>query len=142
MKSFLQTIFFLIIFFIVPVGSVYADVGNVKNNYGYPQQKSSNQTEDIDTALQLALIKNNHQYVMIIAALFCFALIVIAFLMKITAHQARDLVTIIGLVSVIFGVILLVLVVDTTETLTAPMGIFGAIAGYLFGTAQKKNVSE
>lgn len=59
--------------------------------------------------------------------------------MKMTPHQAKDLVTIIGLVSVIFGTIILVLVVDTTETLTAPMGILGAIAGYLFGTAQRKD---
>ncbi len=75
---------------------------------------------------------------MITSGLLAFSLVIISFLMKITPHQAKDLVTIIGLVSVIFGTLLMVLVVDTTEALTAPMGIFGAIAGYLFGTAQKK----
>ena len=91
-----------------------------------------------DRTVQLELIENSRIYVAITSGLFAFTLIVIIFLMKITPHQAKDLVTIIGLVTVIYGLIMLVLVVDTTEALTAPMGILGAIAGYLFGTAQKK----
>ncbi|WP_295419777.1 hypothetical protein [Sulfurovum sp.] len=93
--------------------------------------------------LRLALIKNNLQYVLVTAGMYAFALIIIIILMRMTPdHQAKDLVTIIGLVSVIFGTILLVLVVDTTDTLTAPMGILGAIAGYLFGAVQKKEKPE
>ena len=50
--------------------------------------------------------------------------------------------TTIGLVTVIFGAILLAMVVDTDQALTAPMGILGAIAGYLFGSAQRKEDSK
>ncbi len=103
-----------------------------------PAIESQNSTSSV----QLELIKNNRHYVIITAGLLAFSLVVISYLMKITPHQARDLVTVIGLVSVIFGSLLLVLVVDTTEALTAPMGILGAIAGYLFGTAQRKDDSS
>jgi 5-bromo-4-chloroindolyl phosphate hydrolysis protein len=96
--------------------------------------------------LQLVLIKNNLHYVFITAGMYAFSLIIIIMLMRMTPeHQANDLVTIIGLVSVIFGSILIVLVVDTSDALTAPMGILGAIAGYLFGVGsshKKENPEE
>jgi len=38
-----------------------------------------------------------------------------------------------GLVLIIFGTILVVILVETDQQLTAPIGILGAIAGYLFG---------
>jgi len=91
---------------------------------------------------RVMLIKANILNVQIIAGLYAFSLIIIIFLMKITAHHAKDIVTIVGLVSVIFGTLLLVLMIGDTEQMTAPIGIFGAIAGYLFGSAQKKENSK
>ncbi|MGA2138252.1 MAG: hypothetical protein ABSH14_05260 [Verrucomicrobiia bacterium] len=38
---------------------------------------------------------------------------------------------------IIFGVILVVILADSEAHLTAPMGILGAVAGYLFGKSQK-----
>jgi len=104
------------------------------------KQKPSIQKEKYSEDATIALIENNLQYVKITAGLYAFSLIIITLLILIKRKdcQAKDLVTIIGLVSVIFGIILLVLVVDTDEALTAPMGILGAIAGYLFGSAQKR----
>jgi hypothetical protein len=141
-------LFLLVVFFVAPGSGIQAgeqgDVSQTVRDFSYhavAQPDSPVQMQNPET-VQLALINNNRHYVMITAGILAFTLIIITFLMKITPHQARDLVTIIGLVSVIFGTILMVLVVDTTETLTAPMGIFGAIAGYLFGAAQKKEVER
>jgi hypothetical protein len=69
-------------------------------------------------------------------------LIIIAFLMKMSPeHQGRDVITVIGLATVLFGAIAPVRVVDTTGTLTAPMGIPGATASYLFGRLKIKKKS-
>ena len=147
MRRFFQ-LFLLVVFFMAPGSGIQAgeqsDVSQMVSDFSYhavARPDSPVQMQSPET-VQLALINNNRHYVMITAGILAFTLIVITFLMKITPHQAKDLVTIIGLVSVIFGTILMVLVVDTTETLTAPMGIFGAIAGYLFGSAQKKEAER
>jgi len=145
MKHFIPKMLLLIAFILVSGGEIYAgennDIGKCMDCFDFdavsPQSPASEHHTD-SNILQLALIINNQSYVLITAALFSFTLLIITFLMKITPHQPKDIVTIIGLVSVIFGTILLVLVVDTTETLTAPMGILGAIAGYLFGSVQRK----
>jgi len=138
----------LMVFLLLPGGLVQAeeqnDLKEIMSSFSYdtvarPEPPAQAQTPE---AVQLEIIKNNRHYVMITAGLLAFSLVIITFLMRITPHQARDLVTIIGLVSVIFGTILTVLVVDTHEALTAPMGIFGAIAGYLFGVAQKKDADK
>jgi len=140
--------FLLVVFFVAPGSGIQAGEGNdiskMASNYSYDtvaQRVPIAQAQTPET-VQLELIKNNRHYVMITAGLLAFSLVIITFLMRITPHQAKDLVTIIGLVSVIFGTILMVLIVDTSETLTAPMGIFGAIAGYLFGAAQKKDTDK
>lgn len=149
MKTIIQNILLLIALLMVPGVGVHAEESNNISQVGESvyfenvrKQPPSIQKQNNTNNVQLALIENNYQYVLITASLYAFSLITITFLMKITTHRAADLITIIGLLSVIFGTILLVLVVDTTETLTAPMGIFGAIAGYLFGSAQKKEVSQ
>jgi len=87
------------------------------------------------------LAESNIENVRIVAYLYAFSLIIIIILMWITDHYAKDIVTIVGLVSVIFGTLLLVLMIANTEQMTAPIGIFGAIAGYLFGAVQKKETS-
>lgn len=142
MRGSLQNILLLIAFIMVPGSLIHADIMESFNYETVSQQKQTTQKQADENAAQLLLIDNNRYYVLTTAGLFAFTLIIITILMKITPHQAKDLITIIGLVSVIFGTILLVLVVDTTEALTAPMGILGAIAGYLFGTAQKKEISD
>jgi len=44
----------------------------------------------------------------------------------------------IGLVLVIEGTMFITVSALTSEQLTAPIGILGAIAGYLFGSAKRK----
>ena len=91
---------------------------------------------------RMLLAEANIHNVKIVASLYAFSLIIIIILMWITDHYAKDIVTIVGLVSVIFGTLLLVLMIGNTEQMTAPIGIFGAIAGYLFGTVQKKEAPK
>lgn len=139
-KTIKQTLL-LIVLIISPLGAVYASADDNISEEAFDFENVQKQELPDDNSVQLAVIENAYNYVVITAVLYAFSLIIITILMKITPlHQANDIVTVIGLVSVIFGTILLVLVVDTSETLTAPMGILGAIAGYLFGigTAPKK----
>jgi len=40
---------------------------------------------------------------------------------------------------IIYGSVAVLLVADTHEQLTAPIGIFGALAGYLFGRSRERS---
>ncbi|RLA70829.1 MAG: hypothetical protein DRG09_02130 [Epsilonproteobacteria bacterium] len=157
MKTILRKILLIIMLIVLSLGTVYA---SIENNTSTIEQISTNDDlsmiEDAfdfkqvakqelqpDNSIQLAVIQNAYHYVVIIAVLYVFSLIIITILIINTPkHQARDIVTTIGLVTVIFGAILLAMVVDTDQALTAPMGILGAIAGYLFGSAQRKEDSK
>lgn len=59
-----------------------------------------------------------------------------------TRHSADDIVHASGLVLLIFGTIVLVVMVDADQQLTAAMGILGAIAGYLFGSLRRGEKPE
>lgn len=48
-------------------------------------------------------------------------------------HTATNIIHISGLILIVFGTIILVIVADGSDQLTAPIGVLGAIAGYLFG---------
>jgi hypothetical protein len=63
-------------------------------------------------------------------------LLVLVFMCRRPACSAAQMVTASGLVFVIFGTILLVILADVEEQLTASIGVLGAIAGYLFGKTQ------
>ena len=157
MKTILRKILLLITLIVLPLGTIYA---SVENNISKVEQVSANddvsmiedafdfkhvvkQELKADDSVQLAVIQNAYHYVEIIAVLYVISLIIIAILiMNTPKHQARDIVTTIGLVTVIFGAILLSIIADTEQALTAPMGILGAIAGYLFGSAQKKEEAK
>lgn len=45
----------------------------------------------------------------------------------------------IGLVHGVYGTVLVVAIAQTKELLTAPIGILGALAGYLLGSAAAKS---
>jgi uncharacterized membrane protein YfcA len=141
MKSISQKLLLLLVTLLMFLGTdVYAednDISNIESQFDFQKVATMESSATVNTE-RLELIKNNLKYVLIIAGLYAFSLIIITVLMKMTpSHQAKDVVTAVGLVSVIFSSLILVLVVDTSDALTAPMGILGAIAGYLFGSAQK-----
>ncbi len=91
------------------------------------------------TSIKFVRVENEFYYVLILAALCLISLsIVLSFLLRLK-HDAKpkDVVSGSGLIIIVFGTIILVLIVDTSEQLTAAIGILGAIAGYLFRSAQE-----
>ena len=66
--------------------------------------------------------------------------IVLSYLSKSPGFSASDMVNATGLIFIISGTIILVIMADTEQQLTAAMGILGAVAGYLFGTMRKGEV--
>ena len=82
-------------------------------------------------------------YVMSLCVLsFLSLLVVLNFIRRQEKHTAKDIVNATGLTLIIFGTIILVLVVNTSEQLTAAIGILGAIAGYLFRSVQEENIAS
>ena len=93
----------------------------------------------LNAAVNPAQVENEFYYVIILALLCLFSLsIVLTFLTRLKDDvHPRDIVSGAGLILIVFGTIILVLIVDTSEQLTAAIGILGAIAGYLFRSTQE-----
>lgn len=72
--------------------------------------------------------------ILTLAAVTMFALM-LTFIARSPGHSADNLVTGGGMVVVVFGALLLILMADTQEQLTATVGLLGAVAGYLFRSA-------
>lgn len=68
--------------------------------------------------------------------------LVLNFLTKHTVDAGPNAVNATALVCIIFGTILLVLMAQSDQQLTAAMGILGAIAGYLFRSMRNDGPSE
>jgi len=78
-----------------------------------------------------------------VAALAVVTLVIALWFMKGTPnHTAGDIVHLSALNFIVFGTIILVLVASTEQQLTAAMGVLGAIAGYLFGTLQRRVTTQ
>lgn len=73
----------------------------------------------------------------IIVAAVLSLVIVLWFLTAIGNRNAATMVNAAGLVLVIYATVLVVMIARVDEQLTAAVGVLGAIAGYLFGTATK-----
>lgn len=78
------------------------------------------------------------ELVSLVIAMIVALLIVLAFIRTNVDHTAEQLVRACGLVLVIFGTLFIAVYASTADQLTAPIGILGAIAGYLFGSAQHR----
>lgn len=81
-------------------------------------------------------VRNELFYISMLCALSVITTTIILVFMRNREHDARDIVNAAGLNLIIVGTIILVLVVDTSEQLTAAIGVMGAIAGYLFRSMQ------
>jgi ABC-type Co2+ transport system permease subunit len=68
--------------------------------------------------------------------------IVLGFLKLIGTKNSATMVTAAGLVLVVYATVLVVMIAKAEQQLTAAIGILGAIAGYLFGTATKNPAAE
>ncbi len=154
MRSILQINLLLAILVILSLGIVYT---SAEENVSKVQKASANNTpsmigedyefKDIRThnvinlnpqnELRLKLIDNERFYVIVLAIMFLVSLIT-TLLLSSSSRTSRDIITISGLNLVVFGSMISVLVVDTTEALGAIMGILGSMGGYLFGSWDKR----
>ena len=82
------------------------------------------------------------QLLILVGAMTAALIIILFFLRTYARHSPDNLVNGAGLVLVIFGTLYISECAITTEQLTAPMGILGAIAGYIFGSAQRKRATR
>jgi len=64
-------------------------------------------------------------------------LIVLWFLKQIGTREASTMVNASGLVLVVYATVIVVMIAKAEQQLTAAVGVLGAIAGYLFGTATR-----
>lgn len=70
-------------------------------------------------------------------------IIVLRFIAGRTDYSGSHIVNATGLIFVIFGTIMLVIMSDTEQQMTAGIGVLGAIAGYLFGAITRaKSAAE
>jgi len=81
-------------------------------------------------------------YVLILATLSMASLLIVLFLMRRSSPTAEDIVLVMGLNFVIFGTIISVLIIETTEQLSAITGILGAMGGYLFGSKGREELTR
>jgi hypothetical protein len=77
------------------------------------------------------------QLMILVGAMTIALVIVLFFLRAHGRHTSDTLVNGAGLVLVIFGTLYVSECAITSEQLTAPMGILGAIAGYIFGSIRR-----
>ncbi|VAW67003.1 hypothetical protein MNBD_GAMMA09-1461 [hydrothermal vent metagenome] len=89
-------------------------------------------------------INNELWYILLLSSLCIASLIIVLTFIRMNSGPctSRDIVNASGLILIIFGTIILVLVVNTSEQLTAAIGILGAIAGYLFRSVQGGGSAE
>lgn len=87
------------------------------------------------------MLQERHRMILLIAIMVSIPILlaIVLFCLK-NAPQCTEesLVNAIGLVLVIEGTMFIAVSAATTEQLTAPIGILGAIAGYLFGSAKRR----
>lgn len=77
---------------------------------------------------------NQMNIVIILCMVSVISLLAMLYVLK--DRDSRDIVSGIGLNLIIFGTIIMVIVAETDQQLTAGAGILGAVAGYLFRSIQ------
>lgn len=57
-------------------------------------------------------------------------------------YTIRDMLNIMGLILIVFSIVLVVIIADTSEQITTAVGVLGTIAGYLFGSLNSGRSSD
>ncbi len=119
----------------------------VQNSPSKVEQQHLPSQKDVESEILLArdadyrMLQEKHRLWLLVAIVVStpILLIIILFCMKkAPGCSGESLVNAVGLVLVIEGTMFIAVSAVTTEQLTAPIGILGAIAGYLFGSAKRK----
>jgi len=106
-----------------------------------PAQALSGNDKLLEKKGELIILQERHRMFLLLAIVVSTPILlalVLFFLKKAPNSSGDSLVHAIGLVLVIEGTMFIAVSAITTEQLTAPIGILGAIAGYLFGSAKRK----
>ncbi len=119
---------------------------NTLSEFDYKTKTSQAQTEEASPAVatdkvyaDLKISLERYRLLEIIAisiAVIALLAVVLKFLTR-GHHSASQIINAGEVLFIIFGVILIVILADQEAHLTAPMGILGAVAGYLFGKFHK-----
>ncbi len=97
-----------------------------------------NEISQRNMAFAMSQLDSEFWYVTMLGSMCVITLLIaLFFLARKESYTSKDLVNVIGLTLIIYSTIILVLVVRTSEQLTAAIGILGAIAGYLFRSVQE-----
>lgn len=132
---------------------------DIKNRYANPPPASTPASETFVTQKELAATISStadrltHEFRMtqesnkfgealILGILALLSLISALYFVSKTTHSATNVLTVSGLVLIVFGTIILVLLAPANEQLTAAVGILGAIVGYLFGSMEAREQRE
>ncbi len=116
------------------------DYGNVKQQLEEEVTTQTAVTDNFTNEFLKEQVTSERWYIVLLCVVSLISLIVVLFFIRSSQdYSARDVVNASGLNLIIFGTIILVLIVDTHEQLTAAIGVLGAIAGYLFGTLQRRS---
>jgi hypothetical protein len=152
-------------FFAFSMGTCWAKTGEDKKSSkpvdeiygtataGLPDKAETSQTVTIpkseyaeyqERAHEFQTLQENHRHWFTFGAMASAVLCLLSVLCFIHKRSlpAKDSITLVGLVLVIFGVIILIQVVDSERQLTASIGVFGAVVGYLFGSVSARESSE
>lgn len=139
----MRTSGFLLVLFLFLTGTITvyaADPLDGMIDYSEEIEQPANNNDTVSPLVnnvnQLARIENEFWYIVLLSLLCISTLIIVLSFLKTKTHSAKDIVNATGLTLIIFGTIILVMVVNTSEQLTAAIGILGAIAGYLFRSVQ------
>jgi len=106
-----------------------------------PSQKNIENEVLLTRDADYRMLQEKHRLWLLVAIVIStpILLIIILFCMKRTPGcSGESLINAVGLVLVIEGTMFIAVSAVTTEQLTAPIGILGAIAGYLFGSAKRR----
>ncbi|MHC3994127.1 hypothetical protein ACXWTF_04815 [Thiomicrolovo sp. ZZH C-3] len=109
-----------------------------------PNQSAMNDNEYLKTQADLIILKmENERYYVLALSLLSVVMFTVSFMfLRHKEYDTSDIIHLAGLNIIIFGTIILVLVVETNEQLTAAIGVLGAIAGYLFRSLQEKEKAD
>lgn len=127
-----------------PISDQLQDI-QIDSSFDNPPEDARPRTHIIEEADKLTqeynLKQDEYKYkeVIILSTLAVVSLLIVLTFMKINGNcEPRDMVTAAGLILIIFSTIILVLVAINEEQITAAIGVLGAIAGYLFGSASSR----
>lgn len=110
-----------------------------------PARELSSNDRLLEKQGDLILLQERHRVLLLLAIVVSTPVLlalVLFFLKRVPNSSEDSLVHAIGLVLVIEGTMFIAVSAITTEQLTAPIGILGAIAGYLFGSAKRKAIEK